>query len=315
MNDVEPGPVSLLQQAADAVPVGPVPLTRLLREGQRSRRRRTRLRSAGVGVAAALAISGVLVTTTLTGQGPSPQGDAADRVEQALASYDPDAMPQLLLSRTRDTFSTAYPDLPAGRFAAEDPFNDVLPTEDYDKATYMTVNYQPTSVQALSMWLGHQNDPPDRDPNRTELTQTCTSLTRSKVYETCEVIERDGQLGLSSVRLVEWRRGQPGDFRKGRERETRITPSPPQTGNGYTPNPDRLWYEHDVSITHPGGYVTVVTESVKATDLDTAQDLFELSTDEMADLAGDPQLVIPRPPLGFGGCTYSINHQCTQVAD
>ena len=72
-------------------------------------------------------------------------------------------------------------------------------------------------------------------------------------------------------------------------------------------DPNTLWFEHEVEITHTGGYKTVVTESVKATNIDDAQALFRVDVDDLAYLASDPDFVIPRPPLNDNGCgTWSL---------
>ena len=292
----------LLERLATDIPVGVAPIGALVREGRRARRSRFRRAWAAAGaVVAVVAVPTALVAGWPTEQ-TSPDATADAAIERALADYDPSRMPELLLARSYAAFSKAYPDLPEGVFAAQDEWNDTLPTRHYDKASWMSVDYRATAVQALRVWVGH-----DVDPSSAPLAERCSGFVDSGIYVSCDVVDVDGRQAMSSIALVTWQGDGPG------------RPHENLAGNRGTPlhhrpselddlDPSTIWFEHAVAVSHAGGHRTVVTESVKATTLEGAEALFRVNTRDLATLAADPQLVIPRPPLAANGCAWSLKH-------
>lgn len=296
MNDNEA--TELLERLAAGVPVAPAPLSSLLRDGRRTRQHRTRLSLGAAAAVAVVVIPVALLAGSLTERSTEPTAD--DAVNRALADYDASRMPDLLLSRSRAAFSPAYPDLPDGLFGAEDEWNDVLPPEHYDKASWLSVDYRPTANQALDVWVGHETD-----PSGAALSETCANYLETGLYDRCDVISARGESALESTSVVTWPGDGPG-LLYGRRPGQRATPTHLLRDQRASVDPDTLWFEHAVEVTHVGGYRTVVTESVKATTLEDADALFRVDTADLAQLAADPELVIPRPPLAANGCTWSL---------
>lgn len=261
-----------------------------MRQGRK--RLRTRRLSAGV---AGLAVLGIAVAVVLplledsTGDGPrlSPASVAA------LERYDPQKMPALFDEVVRDTVSV---DLPKGEVVARDSQDVRLPEEHYDKASAWHADYTWDAQHLFTVGVSHAGSETEGSAQR-----YCEEQVSSGYDLTCTVEQlADGTVVIASTSAA--RRG-------GREAENLR-----QTWYGVADvsrvNPDRLWFQRQVSARRGGAFLGSAYERVKAPTLAAAESEWVVPVEDMEAVAVHPELVFPEPPIdGESGCPWYLPGQ------
>jgi hypothetical protein len=261
---------------------------RVIARGRRTVR--TRRITAGAGVAAVLAVAGALLVPGLIDD-PRPGGsDGVDpAVQDALENYDAQAMPQLIERKSREVFSRRVADLGDGEFGAYDGNGAAIGPEHYDKASGMSISYGERESRELDVGVMHAGSEAEGDHE-----ELCDSGIDEGYYLECSVDMLDN--GDVLVTYVTALRPFMGDgwhavFRD--ELETR--------------NPERLWFQQHAEVIKSDTFLTTVEETVKAPSLADAKKAFLVPVEDLASLAADPSLVLPKPPPDeIGGCSQWI---------
>jgi hypothetical protein len=271
----------------------------------RGRRRVRGRRFATGGVAAlvaAVAAGGVLLT------GPGDRSDGHEvtidpATQQALEDYDARAMPELLDREARAVFSRHVDGLGPSEFEATDGNFESVPPEHYDKASGMSVAFGGDSEHQLRVDLGHARSEAEGDAQ-----EYCADGLAEGYYLECSVDVVDDAVLISKLWAL-----RPFDERDDGSMRALNTEQLAHT------DPARLWFERDVKVIKSETFVTYTTERVKAPNQQVAEGLFQVPLADLAELATDPQLVIPHPPAGQNGCPAWMLHpedtECVAAPD
>lgn len=276
----------------------------------RRARRRSRIRR-GLGSAALIGVAATVAVPLVLENGT---GDRTARIDPkidpetaaALADYDASAMPALLDTHARGALGISG--TPA--FAAYDDQGEKLPARYWDKASSMGVTYGPAEHQ-FGVTLAHARGEAEGNAQR-----YCAEGLDGGYYLRCEVSTSPaGDVVISKVTAV---RPMPS-FGDGTmsvvTRETLETGKVPEGDPSGTPfDRDDLYFSRTVKVVHSETFLTYAEEQVKARSLAAADDLWRVPVRNLIELATDPALVIPKPPLGPGGCgwTWKAKVTCTK---
>jgi hypothetical protein len=266
------------------------------------RRRRARRGAAGlIGIAAAALVVPMLISN-------APAGDRGGREDidpataAALEIYDAAAMPGILGQRVRAAIPTSVADFGPETFTAADSEGHVLPPKYFDKASNMTVAYGGASDRQLQVSLTHSRSEAEGGARR-----NCARDLESGSFLRCTVTTAvNGDVvttRVMAVRRVEqlsrgWSVVTRDELRTGVARADSPTKDPI--------DPSTLYFKRTVESVHSASYLTSAEETVRATDLDTALERFRAPVAALTTIVTDPALVIPEPPLGKGGCPWTL---------
>lgn len=252
---------------------------------------RTRRLATGAGVAAVLVVAGAFV---VPGLGDDPRRGGSDgtdpAVQEALESYDAQAMPGIIERTASQTFSRSVADLGESRFAAFDGNGTEIGPEHYDKASGMTVSYGGDGPQRLSVSLDHARGEVEGDHEKVCAEDLAQGYAFACTVET-----------LANGDVVVTRVGAMRPFRLDG------TWYAVTTGELPSRNPDHIWFQREAEVIKSDTFRTVVQEIVKAPTLAAAEAEFRVPADDLVALAADPTLVLPKPPADeIGGCPQWI---------
>lgn len=261
----------------------------VIARGRRTVRKR-RL-AAGAGMAAVLAVAGAIVVPQL-GADPDGSTHGIDPVTQeALDNYDAQAMPRIIEVAAREVFSESVPDLGPGDFAAYDGNATEIGPEHYAKASNMGVSFGDRETRELSVDLMHAKGEAEGDHEK-----LCAEELEMGYYLECDV----RTLGNGDVLVTNTTALRPF----GRDAEMWYAVTRDELA---TRNPDNLWFQQHAEVIKSDSFLTAVQETVKAPSLAAAKEAFLVPIDDLAALASDRNLVLPKPPADeLGGCPQWI---------
>ncbi len=268
-------------------------------------RRRARRGFAGVLVAAAA----VVAVPMLPWGGSHGSGDDRTGIDpataHALAHYDAQAMPGILEEHTRATLGAGLDGLGPAAFRAADSQGNALTPKYYDKASSMAVTYGAEGGdRRVSVSLMHA-----RSEAEGGVRKNCDRDLAAGYDLSCEVTT-SGSGDLVTTRVMAVR--PIADFPDGtlgvvtrEELRTGVTTANSPGGSGPI-DPDEIYFQRIVEVVHSESFLTTATETVKAPDLRTANQLWRLPVDAFTTIVTDPVLVIPEPPIGPDGCPWTL---------
>ena len=222
----------------------------------------------------------------------------------ALAHYDAQKMPQLLDEHTRAALGAGLDGLGDGVFRATDDQDVTLPARYYDKASAMSVSFGARSDgRQVVVSLRHS-----RGEAEGSAARYCSDGLDGGWFQRCTV-SRDaaGDVVVTSVSAMRQDDRQPDswgtitrdELRTGKVTETDPIQRPIDLGEVY--------FERTVKVVHSETFLTTVQESVRAPDLATADTRWQVAVADMRVVATDPELVIPKPPMGDNGCAWMLH--------
>jgi len=271
-------------------------------------RRRARRGIAGLVVGAAAA-----VTLPMVFHGASaPAGDDGrmdPATVTALQHYDAQRMPAILDEHVRVALGDGLAGLGQAEFAARDDQGQKIPAKYYDKASSMEVRYGArTSARSVRVTLMHARGEAEGDAR-----QNCAEDLASGYAFTCEVTT--SAAGDTVVTRVMAARPMGGDEVAGwgavTSEELR-TGIPAKGDPSHKPiDPNEVYFIRTVESVHSETFLVAANETVKAPSFEGAQQAFQVPVYDLEKVVTDPELVIPKPPLGEGGCPWTWKMKVT----
>lgn len=265
-----------------------------MRQGRK--RLRTRRLSAGVAGLAVLSIAVAVVPPLLedsTSDGPrlSPASVAA------LERYDPQKMPALFDEAVRDTVSV---DLPEGEVVARDSQGVRLPEEHYDKASAWHADYAWDTQHLFTVGLFRARSETEGSAQR-----FCTDSVDAGYDLSCTVEQLDdGTVVITSTSAL-----RKGGLEAEGGRQTWIA-----VANLSRVDPERLWFQRQVSARRGGAFLGTAYETVKAPTLAVAEGEWVVPVEDLETVAVHPELVFPEPPIDEeSGCPWYLPGQGYEV--
>jgi hypothetical protein len=268
-------------------------------------RRRARRGFAGVLVAAAA----VAAIPLLPWGGSGGHGDDRRGIDpataRALEHYDALAMPQLIEDHVAGALGDSLDGLGAPVFTAGDEQGTSLPSKYYDKASSMEVKYGGQGDRQVRVSLMHSAGEAEGDARKNcanDIAEgyafTCTVTTgadgdpiTTRVMAVRKLDEQFPQGGWGAVTREELRTGVPA---KGDPSQEPIVP-------------DEVFFMRTVESVHSDTFLTNASETVRAPDLTAAESRWKIDPADMARIVTDPELVIPKPPMGDNGCGWLLH--------
>lgn len=268
-------------------------------------RRRARRGFAGLVVAAAA----VAAVPLMPWGGSHPGGEDKKGIDPATAAfledYDALKMPQVIEDHTTATLGDGLAGLGTATFAARDDQGVSLPATYYDKASSMEVTYGGQGDHEARVALMHSAGEAEGDARKNcenDLQEgyafTCTVTTgadgdpvTTRVMAMRKLDDQFPQGGWGAVTREELRTGIPA---KGDPSQKPI-------------DPDEVYFMRAVESVHSETFLTTASETVRAPDVATAEKLWQIDPADMAALVTDPELVIPKPPMGDNGCAWMLH--------
>jgi hypothetical protein len=265
-------------------------------------RRRARRGLAGVLIAAAAVAALPLMPWGGSGGGGDRAGiDPATRT--ALANYDPAAMPKVLSDTVGPVVRRWAPDLQGGDFIARDDQGQSIPKRYWDKASQMDITYG-LGEHTFRTILLHSRSEAEGDARK-----NCAEDVASGYMFSCEVSTGpNGDLVTTTVTAA-----RKLDFvaEDGSEAWGTVTREELRTGKVLPGDPSQrpidpseIYFQRSVESVHSRTFLTSTVEQVRAPDLAHARTAWQIPVPAMVSLVTDPSLVIPKPPLGSGGCPW-----------
>ena len=274
-------------------------------------RRRARRGFAGLVVAAAAVAALPLMPWNGSGAGDRTGIDPATAA--ALEHYDAQKMPQLIDEHVRAVLGDDLDGLGPGEFRAGDDQGEKLPPMHYDKASGMDVEYGGDGDRQVRVSLMHS-----RSEAEGNIRKICAEDVASGYAFSCIVSTGvDGDLVTTRVVAL---RPLGKEFPQGGwaalTREELRTGVPASTDPVAGPiDPATVYFMRTVESVHSDTFLTTASETVRAPDLVTAQTLWRIDPADFAAIVTDPVLVIPKPPLGKGGCAWAWHAEVTCAVD
>jgi hypothetical protein len=109
---------------------------------------------------------------------------------------------------------------------------------------------------------------------------------------------------LPSKTLGGWSLVTRGELRSGV-----LSATNPDGGGPF--DPADVYFVRRVESVHSDTFLTGAEETVRAPDLTTAEKLWRVPPKDLEVVVADPALVIPKPPLGPGGCPWTWKMKVT----
>jgi hypothetical protein len=270
--------------------------------GRRTLRRR-RMRRGLTGVVAAAAAIAIAVPL-LDSSGPS--GDDRTGIDPAtaaaLAHYDAGAMPVLIDQHARAALGDGLEGLGQAEFGAFDDQGAKLPERYYDKASGMSVRYG-DGDRRVEVSLLHSRSEAEGNARK-----NCANDLAGGIYFSCTVsTSAAGDTVTTTVMAV-----TPSSTTDGWNLVTRAELD---SGVAAATNPDgagpidpgEVYFVRRVESVHSATFLTGAEETVRAPDLAAATRRWRVPAADLAAVATDRELVIPKPPMGDNGCAWMLH--------
>ena len=252
------------------------------------RKLRSRRLTTGVATLAVVGLAAVTAPALLGGNDDGPKLSPASVA--ALERYDAKAMPALVDRVVRDTVDVELPD---GQVVARDSQDVRLPEEHQDKASSWHADYAWDPQHLFNVTLMHARSETEGNARR-----FCEDLVESGYDLSCDV-ERleDGTVVITSTSALRKGEQEPRDVR--------------QTWYGVADlsrvDPDRLWFQRQVTARRGGDFLVTAYETVKAPNLADARAQWRVDVEDMDAVALQPELVFPDPPIDEeSGCVWFL---------
>ena len=275
-------------------------------------RRRARRGFAGIVVAAAAVAA--LPLMPWAGSGGDDKTGVDPATAAALRSYDAQKMPGIIDDHTRTALGAGLDGLGDAAFTASDDQGEKLPERYYDKASSMEVSYGGEGDRRVRVALMHARSEAEGDARK-----KCANDIAAGYDFSCTVTTGpDGDLVTTSVmalRKMDMELANGGASWSVLTRDELRTGVPSPADPSQEPiDPDEVFFMRTVESVHSETFLTNASETVRAPDLTTAQSLWQVSPADLATIVTDPVLVMPKPPLGKGGCawTWHADVSCTK---
>jgi hypothetical protein len=265
-------------------------------------RRRARRGLTGVLVAAA-AVAAVPLMPWGGGRGGEDLRGLDPATAYALEHYDAQQMPRILEEHTRAALGVGLDGLGRGGFSAGDSQGNPLPAKYYDKASSMTLSYGADGDRRVRVELLHSGSEAEGDARK-----NCENDLAQGYVFSCEVTTtaagdvvttRVTALRPLEVQGAGWSVVTPEELRTG----VPVKGDPSQEPI----DPGGVYFSRSVESVHSKTFLSVAEEIVKAPSLTAATAAFRVPPAAMEAVVTDPGLVIPRPPVGPDGCTWSLS--------
>jgi hypothetical protein len=226
-------------------------------------------------------------------------------------------MPALLEDHVRAALGSGLDGLGAGAFRASDDQGESLPSRYYDKASSMEVSYGGEGDRRVRVALMHSRSEAEGDARK-----ICANDVAAGYAFSCTVTTApDGDLVTTSVMAlrkmdIELANGQASWSALTRDELRTGVPAPGDPSQAPI-DPDEVFFMRSVESVHSETFLTNASETVRAPDLTTAQSLWQISPADLETIVTDPVLVMPKPPLGNGGCawTWHADVSCAKAPD
>ena len=242
-------------------------------------RKRTRRRAAvtmGAVLAAVLAAGSVAVLHLNS-------DSRSDLVtDEPLKDFSAAAFPTVIESVVLDNVKTKPTTI---RVSAYDARQNPIDPTDRDKATTWRARFGWSPDRTLDVYLAYAGSEAEG-----QAATYCQGLER--YLFSCTVLQDED--GVSVIDTVE--KGTPSDG-DGQWEVIPLTGDQPDTA-------EPIWFLHQVAVRLNGKYLRVANEAVQADSLEEARAKWQISTEDLRDIATDPQLVFPAPPPGDDGCGW-----------
>jgi len=266
-------------------------------------RRRARRGFAGVVVAAAAVAAFPLMPWA--GSGGEDKTGVDPATTAALANYDATKMPSLIDEHVRAALGTGLDGLGDAAFTAGDDQGESLPARYYEKASSMEVSYGGEGDRRVRVALMHSRSEAEGDARK-----NCANDVADGYAFSCTVTTTaDGDLVTTSVmalRKMDIELVNGGVSWSALTREELRTGLPAPGNPSQAPiDPDEVYFMRSVESVHSETFLTNASETVRAPDLSTAQSRWQIAASDLATIVTDPVLVMPKPPLGKGGCGWT----------
>ena len=269
-------------------------------------RRRARRGFAGVLVAAAAVAALPLVPWHGSGSGSGDRTGIDPATAAALRHYDAQKMPQLLDEHARAALGAGLDGLGNGEFRADDDQGVKLPARYYDKASGMSVSFGTQGdARQVVVSLMHSRSEAEGDARK-----NCRNDLAGGYYLVCTVsTSSNGDVVTTSVMAV---RQLEDQFPKGgwgalTSEELRTGVAAPGDPSTDPIDPAEVYFMRNVESVHSETFLTSAREIVKAPSLEAAQQAFRIPVQDLERVVTDPELVIPRPPMGDNGCSWMLH--------
>ena len=269
-------------------------------------RRRARRGLAALVVAAAAVAALPLLPWGGSGTGDRTGIDPATAA--ALKRYDAQRMPALIDSHVRAALGHGLRRLGAPTFTAADSQGRRIPAAYYDRASSMELRYgDRTAPRSVRVMLMHARSEAEGDARR-----ACAEDLASGYAFTCSVTSApNGDVVTTKVTAVRPIADDPGGWGPVFVAELR-TGVPTSTNPSQKPiDPNEVFFMRTVESVHSETFLTSAQEVVKAPSFEGAQQAFKVPQYDLQKVVTDPELVIPEPPLGAGGCPWTWKMKVT----
>lgn len=254
------------------------PPDRVLTAGHR--RLRIQRLAASIGGAAVLTAVTAGVAALPSATEPSRPSAIEPATQPAHEDYDAQLMPKVLDQAAREVLGRSVPDLGEGDFTARAATGGKLKPESYDEASWMGIEYGSRARGKLwGLSLYHAKGEVEGDHERVcveELEEGYQLVCRvESLANGIVLIEKLMAMRSASSASGGWygvRRDQLNDV-----------------------EPDRLWFQHTVEVVKSETFGASVSEVVKAPSQEAAEQQLLVPAADLAELASDPNMVIPEP--------------------
>jgi hypothetical protein len=276
-------------------------------------RRRARRGFAGIVVAAAAVAA--LPLMPWSGSGGEDKTGIDPATAAALRNYDAQRMPALIDSHVRQALGHGLDGLGAPEFTASDDQSESLPATYYDKASSMELRFGGDGDRRVRVALMHSRSEAEGDARK-----NCANDVAEGYAFSCTVTTAaDGNLVTTSVMAVrkldiELAHGEAGWSALTRDELRTGVPSPGDP-SGAPIDPAEVYFMRSVESVHSETFLTAASETVRAPDLTTAESRWQIPPEDLARIVTDPELVMPKPPLGKGGCAWTWHADVTCAKD
>ncbi|WP_109506030.1 hypothetical protein [Nocardioides speluncae] len=249
-------------------------------QGRRVVRRRRAI--AGIACAAVLTAGAAVAAPRLADDGGSSGKGIDPAIQQALDEYDAEEMPRIMDEHAKAVLADAGLDFGMGEFVAgRVNSDDPLPLGRMDEAEAMTISYGRNTGHRFSLELLHAGS--EAEGNARE---DCANSLADGTYLRCAVTLSD----RGDVVVTRFWAFTPG--LRGLNHD----------GGSVVPrsrlddiDPRALWFELNVKVIKSDTFLTRASETVKAPDQAAAESRLQVRDAALAELAADPDLVMPRP--------------------